>query len=87
MALVPATRSPSLTKVWLWRVAHITSSTMLKAAREALFTESRPSVSAKRFIFPSLGPSFQMTLSPAKAVAMITAASFSWISSSDKSMT
>ena len=57
MALVAATISPSFTREWLWREAHMTSSTMLKAPTAAVFTCSRPSVPANRLIFPSRGSS------------------------------
>ena len=55
MARVAATSLPFVTRVWVCRVAHITSSTMLKAASAAVFTASRPSTAAVIPILPSFG--------------------------------
>ena len=87
MARVAPTSLPFVTRVWVWRVAHITSSTMLKAASAAVFTCSSPSTAAVIPILPSLGLFSQETPSPASAPARRAAASFSWISSSARSIT
>ena len=46
IARVAATSWPFCTRVWLWRVAHMTSSTRLKAASAAVLTRKSPSLPA-----------------------------------------
>lgn len=55
IARVAATKVPRRTRVPLWRVAHMTSSVMLKSAKAVTWTRRSPSTAATNRILPSRG--------------------------------